>query len=184
MFKNGLRLRAWQIVMLASLTAACTAGAGVGPTGSILAAIAIAATLLAACSPPPDKDDVGTNDTGVVDGGEDGGDDPEPDFGVCLSPPIDAEFGPCLTPLPPDMGTPDDAGGPSDMEIERFDTGPCLSPPAPDFGLDPGDAGTDVEVGARIVRDREEILARLEDRLPSDVTARLRGGDHDGSEDA
>ncbi|HEY3445239.1 MAG TPA: hypothetical protein VGK67_02700 [Myxococcales bacterium] len=82
---------------------------------------------------------------------------PDAGVGVCLS--VDADLGPCLSPPqdPPDA-----------------DLGPCLSPPA-----DPPDATADSRVptkpadSALASADRQQVLERLQDRLPDDVKDRL-----------
>lgn len=163
-----LTLKAWHIALLATFFAACTAGAGGGFVGAIATAIVIAAALVAACSPTDSKKNN------------------EADFGPCLSAPYDAgtdagfdadpdpDIGPCLTAPFRDMG-------PSDSGPDPLDVGPCLSQPLRDFGTpDTGDMGNPSDmggVGLAPARERNEILERLGDRLPSDIASRLRGDD-------
>lgn len=117
--------------------------------------------------------------------------EPPADVGVhaCLSaPPPDAQVGPCLS-----MG---DTGYQACLSIEPADVGPCLSPMPPDGGVGPcldvmppdadlgpclspmpPDATTQAEVKpagqAVAAADRQEVLEKLQDRLPADVKDRL-----------
>ncbi len=99
----------------------------------------------------------------------------------------DVHVGPCLTPPLPDTGPPDtgDAGdsdtsdtGTTDTGDDDVDISPCLSPPPPDAGNGGEDAGNggDEDAGARLgapADSRDQILARMRDRLPEDVASRL-----------
>ena len=98
---------------------------------------------------------------------------PMPDLNV--KPPVDAKVGPCLSPKLPDLNLkpPLDAKvgpclsppKPSDAKV-----GPCLSPPPPPESAEllPGTDGVDP-----LAQQRAEIVARLKDRLPADLAARL-----------
>ena len=120
-----------------------------------------------------------------ADSGDD--DDDMGDVGPCLSIPLprDMDVGPCLGALPEDMrpeveedmevGPCLSQMPPPDMKSsleEDMNVGPCLDVPAPDMGaLDPRalepSKGDDSALG------RAQILAKLADRLPADVLAKL-----------
>jgi len=111
--------------------------------------------------------------------------DMEVDMGPCLS--ADMPIGPCLTPLPPDMGQ--DMGEEVDMgpclsppledmgKEEDMPVGPCLSPPLEDMGaIDGNELQTprhEKVAPERGDMERQKLLAKLSDRLPADVLAKL-----------
>ena len=128
--------------------------------------------------PPPDAGE--PEETGIVDVGPCLSDIgfPDPDAGD-VGEDEDTGITPCLSLPPPDAGEDLDTGDVGEDE----DTGitPCLSPPPPDAG-DNGDTGDDTgddagdDAGAHLhepVDSRDEILARMRDRLPEDVASRL-----------
>ena len=107
-------------------------------------------------SPPmPDAYNDGQEDTGTEDAGtEDTGSDADADG---------------------DTGEDGDADTGGD---ESLDIGPCLSPPPPDAYEGDDDAGSDDADGDAMgmTGERDQILAKMRDRLPDDIVARL---DHD-----
>ncbi len=92
-----------------------------------------------------------------------------PDLGDDMSEDMDRDMdvGPCLSPLPPDMS--------KDMDV-----GPCLSPPLEDMGGEEMGALTPATPDATPapIDDRQQLLAKLADRLPADVVARLDDTHH------
>ncbi|MGC4119047.1 MAG: hypothetical protein QM765_31670 [Myxococcales bacterium] len=104
----------------------------------------------------------------------------------CLSILVSDDVGPCLSPPRPDAGAPD-VGPCLDVMPPDADLGPCLSPPIdPDAGLGaclsqppPSDASVDATLpatpdSALASADREQVLQKLQDRLPEDVQERLK----------
>ena len=86
----------------------------------------------------------------------DGGDDSKEDMDV----------GPCLSQLPPPDMKPESR--------EDMDVGPCLSPPAPDMGaIDEHMLAPQGRPDGAL--DRAQILAKLSDRLPTDILNKLGG---------
>ena len=134
--------------------------------------------------------------------GEEGdqGSDMEADIGPCLSPPLDmapdmeVDMGPCLSadmPIGPCLSPPlEDMG--EDMDVgpclsppledmgkmeEDMPVGPCLSPPLEDMGAIDGDMlqapKHEKLAPERGDLERQKLLAKLSDRLPADVLAKL-----------
>lgn len=93
----------------------------------------------------------------------------------------DMYVGPCLSPPAPDMREEDmpDMPDMSDMPAgdmstkPDMDIGPCLSPPAPDMSAIDADVLRPSLPPGGDAGERERLLAKLADRLPADVLARL-----------
>ena len=116
---------------------------------------------------------------------------PDMHVGPCLQPPMpdqgkpDMHVGPCLSPPAPDMSQPDVKVGPClkppkpDMGKPDAKVGPCLSPPPK---ASPGH-GPFAAAGASadprpVAAQRAEVIAKISQRLPAELAARLEGEDH------
>ena len=150
-------------VLAASALTACTVSLSGGLAG-IVSTLALLGLLFglgatqSGCSDDSGKTDVGPCLTMPVP-------DASVEVGPCLDPAVD--IGPCLSMVPPEAGV---------------ELGPCLTPVPPDAGAGltpdppPGPAEPLDSLDGNRGDDRATAIARLADRLPADVVARLPRG--------